>query len=118
MSDEEWAKIPRAIVENQAAGRPRDDPYLGRAKVELLKRDHAYAEAQELDRRQYEDDRAATRRDFEDRLMRRQMKHASALASEQLDTARSARNAARCAAGAAIMAAIAALAQVIISAVK
>jgi hypothetical protein len=45
MSDEkEWSTIDRSIVENYAAGRPRDDAYLGRAKAELRRRDHEHAE--------------------------------------------------------------------------
>ena len=117
MSDEkDWSELDPAIVENYAAGRPRDDANLGRARVELLKRDHRYAEEQEQSRRQYEDDRAATRREHEEQLMRRQMEHASKLAQEQLDATRAVEKAANRVAWAAGLAALGAIAQAIIAA--
>ena len=76
-----WRDANRAEVElwastaRLASGQGNDQ--VGEARAELLRRDQEYAEAQELSRREYEDDRAATRREFEERLMQRQMEHAS-----------------------------------------
>jgi hypothetical protein len=55
---DELSKVNRDWLENVAAGRPVDaQPNLARAKVELLRRDHDYAEKQEGSRRRYEDER-------------------------------------------------------------
>lgn len=120
--EKEWAKVPRETLENYPAGRRRDDPTLGRAKVELIKRDHDYAEQQEQSRRQFEQKlfeaqgkREVQRREFEQALAKQQMDHASTLAHEQLDTARAAATAAKRAAWAAGIAAVGSIAQAIIA---
>jgi hypothetical protein len=120
-----WMKVDRITLENYAAGRPRDFPNLGAARVELLRRDNEYAEQQERSRRTFETDmfeavgkREAARQEFEEKLAQRQMDHAAALASEQLNTARAAAKAAKWAAWAAGVAALGAIGQIIVAALK
>jgi len=131
-----WVKIDPVTLENYAAGRPRDAPNLGHARVELMRRDHEYAEDQERSRRKFEADRnsdrenfdlkmfdaagvrEAARQEFEENLAKRQMDHAAALAKEQLDTAQAAARAAKMAAWAAGVAALGAIGQIIVAALK
>jgi hypothetical protein len=117
-ADDPWLKLSRTTLENYAAGRPRDEPNLGQARVELLRRDNEYAEEQERSRRKFETYHQAARQDFEEKLAQRQMDHAAALAKEQLDTAQSAARAAKMAAWAAGIAALGAIGQIIVAALK
>jgi hypothetical protein len=116
--EDPWMKLDRTTLENYAAGRPRDEPNLGRARVELLRRDNEYAEEQELSRRKFETDHQAARQNFEENLAQRQMDHALALAKEQLATAQAAARAAKWAAWAAGVAALGAIGQVIVAVLK
>jgi hypothetical protein len=93
--EDRWAKLDRITLENYAAGRPRDAPNLGRARVELLRRDNEYAEEQERSRRKFETDHQAARQEFEEKLAQRQMDHAAELADRQLSAATSVANATR-----------------------
>jgi hypothetical protein len=113
-----WMKLGRTTLENYAAGRPRDDPNLGRARTELLRRDNEYAEEQERSRRKFETDHQAARQDFEEKLAQRQMDHAAVLTREQLHTAQAAAKAAKLAAWAATAAALGAIGQVIVAVLK
>jgi hypothetical protein len=81
-SDEEnpWMKLDRIPLENYASGRPRDDPNLGRARVELLRRDNEYAEEQERSRREYESDRDLKQQQFATALADKQLVAATAVA--------------------------------------
>jgi hypothetical protein len=126
---------------------PANPLQAGQARYELVMRDREYAEQQEQDRRAYEDERERSRRkfemdrdsdrenfelkmfdeagvreaarqNFEENLAQRQMDHATALAREQLDTARAAAKAAKWAAWAAGVAALGAIGQIIVAALK
>ena len=115
--------MDRAEVETIASGRTSassrlDVGELGAARAELVRRDQEYAEQQEQSRRQFEIElfnsqgaREVQRKQFEQELTKQQMDHASKLAREQLDTARSAAKAARWSAVATLLAALTAVAQ-------
>jgi hypothetical protein len=127
---------PRWQVELSAVPGNANFQSQGAARAELVRRDREYAEEQERSRRAYEDQRDATRRDFEremfnaegDRdvkrkqfeaaLAERQMAHATALATDQVSAAQSAARAARLAAWATAVAAAGAVAQAVIAALK
>jgi hypothetical protein len=116
--EDPWAKLNRVALENYAAGRARDDPNLGAARVELLRRDNEYVEEQERSRRKFETDHQVARQEFEEKLAQRQMDHAAALAREQLNTAQAAARAAKMAAWAAGVAAFGAIGQIIVAVLK
>jgi hypothetical protein len=78
--EDPWMKLDRITLENYAAGRPRDFPNLGAARVELLRRDSEYAEEQERSRREYESDRDLKRQQFETALADKQLAAAIAVA--------------------------------------
>jgi hypothetical protein len=91
---------------------------VGFAKAELLRRDREYAEQEEQSRREWETKHQAARQVFEEKLTKRQMDHAAAIAKKQLDTARGAKWAAISAAIAAFLSAAGAIGQVIIAITK
>lgn len=127
MPSDEFADIPdefrtrtRAQLEEIASAQPGAymPNILGYAKGELLRRNREYAEGQENSRRKWETTHQAARHKFEEELVQRQMDHASALAKEQLDTARSAARAAKWAVWAAVFSAVGAIGQFIVAMVK
>jgi hypothetical protein len=108
--DPSFRQMKRAQLEAVVVGVPPglSLDYVNRvaqAKAEVVRRDREFAEEQERSRRKFEADRdsdrekhdlkmfkasgerEAARQQFEEKLSRRQMDHASALAREQLDTA-------------------------------
>jgi len=101
-ADTNFRSVSRAQLEEIAHGSmysagTQSAQDVAMAKVELIRRDREFAEAQEQSRRAYEDQREATRREFEIKMFEAagnraavQQQHAEKLAQMQANAARDA----------------------------
>jgi hypothetical protein len=121
MPPDEFAHIPDEYREKPhdalaiIAGTPQQDlNRFGYATAELVRRDREF----QREMSSAADNREISRQKFDEDLAQRQMDHASTLAKEQLDTARSAARAAKWAVWAAASSAVGAIGLLIVALVR